>query len=122
MKTMKQKQKIEYIRIALTLMGYPVNNMYCELICEAIKLVERKKGNADLQDASKLSVTIQEKYKSEHPIFPDRLIKEYGQAAKTRAEHLGVIKELTELLINNRSLSDRARKEILISIKKYTES
>jgi len=59
------------LRIALGLMDVKTNNLFCEILLESIDLVERKKGNATLEEACKLRVKIESKYTETSMVYPD---------------------------------------------------
>lgn len=62
MKKLSLKEKVEYLRIGMGLVGIPTNNMTAELIVRLYQGICQKGGSFNLEDAAKIEVEVTGKY------------------------------------------------------------
>jgi len=62
-KKLTMKQKIDYIRMGLSLVGITTNQMGAELIVKTYEMMLKKGGDFNIYDAAKIEMEVTGKYK-----------------------------------------------------------
>jgi hypothetical protein len=63
MKQITDKERIDYLKMALAIAEVQASEHACDLIIRVYQKIEEKGGDVDLWDLSKIRATMQEKYK-----------------------------------------------------------
>lgn len=61
-KKLTLKERVEYLRIGMGLVGIPANDMTAELIVRLYMGISQKWGSFNLEDAAKIEVEVTGKY------------------------------------------------------------